>query len=177
MAAGALITFHPVRADDGPAHAPQTRTMPGFELRGSKLLELIPTPQTTPGPQQPTPRLRGGLRNNHATRAKDAAATLEAIDTALRSVRDGGSFVFHRNRGALTGIIKPTRTFRAHDGRLCRDIEVELNAQHRARRVVGTACLDAQDTWRLGASHHRTQSANTNGRLRRAQHFPSARGL
>ncbi|HHK73600.1 MAG TPA: hypothetical protein ENJ57_00395, partial [Rhizobiales bacterium] len=50
----------------------------------------------------------------------DEVATLRAIQLALNEVADGSSYVWHRAHGHLSGIIKPTMSFRDAKGNVCR---------------------------------------------------------
>src|SRR5262245_4502555 len=50
----------------------------------------------------------------------DEIAALEAIRVALTEVGDGGSYVWHRQHGRLSGVVHPTVSFKDPIGRVCR---------------------------------------------------------
>ncbi len=52
----------------------------------------------------------------------DEIAALEAIRVALTEVGDGGTYVWHRQHGRLSGIVQPTASFKDPAGRVCRHI-------------------------------------------------------
>ena len=52
----------------------------------------------------------------------DEIAALEAIRVALTEVGDGGTYVWHRQHGRLSGIVQPTTSFKDPGGRVCRHI-------------------------------------------------------
>ncbi len=79
----------------------------------------------------------------------DEIAALEAIRVALTDVADGVSYVWHRRYGQLSGLVQPTQSFKAADGRLCRHIIVILSAQQRSGRIEGTACRLSSGRWQL----------------------------
>jgi surface antigen len=49
-----------------------------------------------------------------------SSLALEAIRVALTDVAGGVSYVWHRRYGELSGLVQPTQSFKAADGRLCR---------------------------------------------------------
>ena len=61
----------------------------------------------------------------------DEIAALEAIRVALTEVGDGGTYVWRRNHGRLSGIVQPTASFKDPGGRVCRHIVLTM--------TVGTA--------------------------------------
>jgi surface antigen len=79
----------------------------------------------------------------------DEIAALEAIRVALTDVADGVSYVWHRRYGELSGLVQPTQSFKAADGRLCRHIIVILSAEQRSGRIEGTACRLSSGRWQL----------------------------
>lgn len=79
----------------------------------------------------------------------DEIATLNAIQTALATVGDGGAYVWHRAHGLLDGIIQPTTSFKSVDGRVCRHIVIRLNSGAYTREVEGIACQGANGRWSL----------------------------
>lgn len=79
----------------------------------------------------------------------DELATLHAIHTALSSVGDGGAFVWQRGNGLLNGLIRPTTSFKAADGKVCRHLIIRLDSQHYTREIEGIACREESGRWSL----------------------------
>ncbi|MFT5508600.1 MAG: hypothetical protein ACI89J_001676 [Hyphomicrobiaceae bacterium] len=79
----------------------------------------------------------------------DEIATLHAIHTALSSVGDGGAFVWQRGNGLLTGLIRPTTSFKSNNGEICRHIIIRLNSKLYTREAEGIACRDTTGAWSL----------------------------
>lgn len=79
----------------------------------------------------------------------DELATLEAVHLALTEVGDGASYVWHRREGWLSGVVKPTASFKDPAGRVCRHIELSLAAGTRTARTEGVACRLDNGRWRL----------------------------
>ena len=68
---------------------------------------------------------------------------------ALTEVGDGSSFVWHYGNGRLSGVVRPTSSFKDASGRVCRHIIVVLNAGTRSGRVEGVACRLLDGRWQL----------------------------
>ena len=79
----------------------------------------------------------------------DAVAVLEGIRIALTEVGDGGSYVWHRRDGVLSGMAQPTKSFKDAAGQPCRNLTVMLNTYGRSSRIEGTACRTTDDRWIL----------------------------
>lgn len=79
----------------------------------------------------------------------DAATALDAIRIALAEVSDGGSYVWHRRDGRLSGMAQPTSSFKDASGQPCRHLVVMLNTPDRSRKVEGIACRSADMRWQL----------------------------
>jgi hypothetical protein len=79
----------------------------------------------------------------------DELATLEAVHLALTEVGDGSSYVWHRRDGWLSGIVKPTASFKDARGRVCRHIELSLAAGEHKGRTEGVACRLEDGRWAL----------------------------
>lgn len=79
----------------------------------------------------------------------DELAALEAVHLALTEVGDGQSYIWHRRSGILSGVVRPTASFRNAAGRICRHIEVTLTAGARSKRTEGIACRDKDGAWSL----------------------------
>ena len=79
----------------------------------------------------------------------DAAAALEGIRLALSEVADGGSYVWHRKDGRLSGLAQPTGSFKDPIGNPCRHLVVTLNTFARTAKIEGIACRTASGRWQL----------------------------
>lgn len=79
----------------------------------------------------------------------DEIATLHAIHQALSSVGDGGAYVWRRGNGQLTGLFRPTTSFKSGNGEICRHIIIRLNSKNYSREVEGIACRDNAGGWSL----------------------------
>lgn len=81
--------------------------------------------------------------------AGDEIAALEAIRVALTEVGDGATFVWHRNNGRLSGMVRPTSSFKDASGRVCRHIVLVLTSGLRTARAEGVACRSDDGRWQL----------------------------
>lgn len=79
----------------------------------------------------------------------DEVAALEAIQIALSEVGDGSTYVWHRTGGRLSGIVRPTTSFRAGTDRVCRHMEFMLTAGTYSKKSEGIACRGADGIWSL----------------------------
>ena len=79
----------------------------------------------------------------------DAVAALDGISIALTEVGDGGSYVWRRTDGRLSGMAQPTTSFRDATGQPCRHLIVVLNATDHSAKFEGTACRTAAGQWHL----------------------------
>jgi hypothetical protein len=79
----------------------------------------------------------------------DEIAALEALQVALSEVGDGATYVWHRPGGRLSGIVRPTTSFRSREGKICRHLELLLTAGTFTRRVEGVACRLPDGIWSL----------------------------
>jgi surface antigen len=80
---------------------------------------------------------------------KDEIATLETLQMALSEVGDGSTYVWHRYHGRLSGVIKPTTSFKDGSGQVCRHVIVVLTSGSRSQRSEGIACRLATGQWQL----------------------------
>ena len=103
--------------------------------------EPMPVMRTAP---EPAPLdLRSTLDDS------DEIATLDAIHTALSQVGDGGTYVWHRLHGRLSGIFQPTQSFKDKTGGVCRHLVVMLMAGRLTKRTEGIACRLPNGRWQL----------------------------
>jgi hypothetical protein len=107
-------------------------------------------PCTCPGQDAPTREARpkfADLQNN--LDEGDEIAALEAIRIALSQVGDGGTFVWRRANGRISGVVKPTSSFKNAGGRVCRHIVIVLAAGQRTGKIEGVACRLDNGRWQL----------------------------
>ena len=107
------------------------------------VLAAEPTPVTRTTPDMAHNDLRATLDDN------DEIATLDAIHTALSQVGDGGTYVWHRQHGRLSGIMQPTQSFKDNAGNVCRHLVVMLISGRHTQRTEGIACRLASGRWQL----------------------------
>jgi len=79
----------------------------------------------------------------------DEIAALEAIRIALTEIGDGATFVWRRANGRISGVVKPTSSFKAVDGKICRHILIVLAAGRRTGQIEGVACRLDNGRWEL----------------------------
>ena len=79
----------------------------------------------------------------------DEIAALESIQVALSRMDDGTPFVWKRSNGRLSGIVRPTSSFRNAEGILCRHVVVLLTTGYKTRTAEGIACRSANRRWVL----------------------------
>lgn len=79
----------------------------------------------------------------------DEIAALESIQVGLTSMDDGSPFVWRRANGRLSGIVRPTASFRNAAGSLCRHVVVLLTTGFKTRTAEGVACRAGNRRWVL----------------------------
>ena len=79
----------------------------------------------------------------------DEAAALESIQMGLSEMDDGEPFVWRRTNGRLSGIVRPTTSFRNTEGRLCRHVVVLLTTGYKTSTAEGIACRLPDRRWVL----------------------------
>jgi hypothetical protein len=79
----------------------------------------------------------------------DEIAALEAIRVALTEVGDGGTYVWYRQHGRLSGIVQPTASFKDPAGRVCRHILLIMTVGTAKGRAEGIACRLGDGRWQL----------------------------
>ncbi len=90
-----------------------------------------------------------GLQPNRRLDLNDEIATLETLQLALSEVGDGSTYVWHRYHGRLSGVIKPTASFKDDSGQVCRHLIVVLTSGSRSERTEGIACRLPSGQWQL----------------------------
>jgi hypothetical protein len=79
----------------------------------------------------------------------DEIAALESIQVGLSRMDDGNPFVWKRSNGRLSGIVRPTSSFRNATGAVCRHVVVLLTTGYKTRTAEGIACRTANRRWVL----------------------------
>lgn len=79
----------------------------------------------------------------------DEIAALESVQYALTEVADGSTYVWHRSHGRLSGLVKPTSSFKDGKGSICRHVLVVLNGTDNTRKTETVACRLASGVWQL----------------------------
>ncbi len=77
----------------------------------------------------------------------DGVATLEAIQLVLDEVGDGGSYLWHRQHGRLSGLIRAEASFYGPTQAVCRKLRVTLMYGAQTRTVKTVACRGADGRW------------------------------
>jgi fermentation-respiration switch protein FrsA (DUF1100 family) len=103
-----------------------------------------------PGPDAPKREARPKFADLQANLDEDdEIAALEAIRIALTEIGDGATFVWRRANGRISGVVKPTASFKSVDGKICRHIAIVLAAGRRTGKIEGIACRLANGRWQL----------------------------
>ena len=115
-----------------------------------------PAEHAPPSCQCPNPSKPPGIsakpkfaETNAMLDENDEIAALEAIRVALSEVGDGGTYVWHRTHGRLSGIVQPTASFKDASGRVCRHIVLIMTVGTATGRAEGIACRLADGRWQL----------------------------
>lgn len=108
-------------------------------------------PSLAPNPSKPptvSAKPKFAETNAHLDE-NDEIAALEAIRVALSEVGDGGTYVWHRQHGRLSGIVQPTASFKDPAGRVCRHILLIMTVGTASGRAEGIACRLSDGRWQL----------------------------
>jgi hypothetical protein len=89
------------------------------------------------------------LNDEPALTEIDEIAALENVQLALTEIADGSSFIWHRNHGRLSGIIKPISSFKDTTGAVCRHAVVVLSGHEVTKRTEIVACRLPTGIWQL----------------------------
>jgi surface antigen len=79
----------------------------------------------------------------------DEIAALESVQLALTEIADGSSYIWHRNHGRLSGIVKPVSSFKDANGAVCRYAVVVLSSIDVTKRTEIVACRLPTGIWQL----------------------------
>jgi hypothetical protein len=80
---------------------------------------------------------------------QDEIAALESIQVGLSRMDDGSPFVWKRANGRLSGIVRPTSSFRNAKGTLCRHVVILLTTGYKTSTTEGIACRSENRRWVL----------------------------
>ena len=108
-----------------------------------------PNPGTNPSKPPPVSAKPKFADTNTHLDENDEIAALEAIRVALTEVGDGGSYVWYRQHGRLSGIVQPTASFKDIAGRVCRHILLIMTVGTAKGRAEGIACRLGDGRWQL----------------------------
>lgn len=84
-----------------------------------------------------------------ALNESDEIAALESVQLALTEIADGSSYIWHRNHGRLSGIVKPVSSFKDAKGSVCRYAVVVLSNPDTTKRTEIVACRLPTGIWQL----------------------------
>lgn len=80
---------------------------------------------------------------------RDELAALESVQIGLSQMDDGSPFVWRHANGRLSGIVRPTVSFRNAEGQLCRHVVVLLTTGYKTSTAEGIACRLPNRRWVL----------------------------
>ena len=106
-------------------------------------------PNPGPNPSKPPVVSPKFAETNAHLDENDEIAALEAIRVALTEVGDGGTYVWYRQHGRLSGIVQPTSSFKDPAGRVCRHILLIMTVGTATGRAEGIACRLGDGRWQL----------------------------
>jgi surface antigen len=80
---------------------------------------------------------------------RDEIAALESVQLGLSRMDDGSAFVWRARTGRLSGVVRPTASFRNPEGVICRHLVVLLTTGFKTRTAEGVACRLDNGRWQL----------------------------
>ena len=108
-----------------------------------------PLPMRNPG-RSPRPGiLKNKIRAIPILTIADRVAALESIQFGLSKIGDGSSYIWHRSHGRLSGVVRPTKSFKDNSGKICRHFEVIYVAGSRTRGLETVACRLDNGVWEI----------------------------
>jgi hypothetical protein len=111
---------------------------------------VAPAPSNVPEPLPPVAGTSVDIPVlPHQLDEKDEIAALERIQYALSEVGDGKTYVWRRWHGRLSGIVQPTASFKADDGKVCRHLVVLMTTGQMTKKQEGIACRLPSGRWQL----------------------------
>lgn len=81
--------------------------------------------------------------------AGDETAALSSVQHALSATADGATYIWHRNNGRISGLVKPTSSFKSVEGAICRHVVVMMTTGSKTRKAEGVACRGTDGVWSL----------------------------
>ena len=84
-----------------------------------------------------------------ASSSGDEMAALTSVQHALSSVADGATYVWHRHNGRISGLVKPTSSFKSGEGAICRHVIVLMTSGQLTKKTEGVACRGPNGVWSL----------------------------
>ena len=79
----------------------------------------------------------------------DEIAALESVQLGLSRMGDGSAFVWRARTGRLSGVVRPTASFRNPSGAVCRHLVMLLTTGLKTRTAEGVACRLDNGRWQL----------------------------
>jgi len=79
----------------------------------------------------------------------DEYAALESVQYALTEVGDGGSYIWRRANGRLSGVVKPIASFTDTRGAVCRHAVFVLTGAQGSKRTEIVACRLPTGIWQV----------------------------
>lgn len=79
----------------------------------------------------------------------DEISVLESLHHALTEVADGSTYVWHREHGRLSGLVKVASSYKNPEGAVCRRALVVLNSLDGAKKTEISACRQSNRAWRI----------------------------
>lgn len=142
--AAIFLWSDPVQAD-APALRP-TMTAPDEQAAAKPPSTRVPEPRADS--DRPA---RTALRPSFipAFSRMDRTAALESVQLALSRVADGSTYVWHRGHGRLSGVVRPTRSYRDANGRVCREFLVMYASGNHSAKTKTHACRLESGIWSI----------------------------
>ncbi len=98
----------------------------------------------------PTPAVqKAQKRVAYSLSRADRIAALESVQFGLSRVSDGSSYIWHRSHGRLSGVVRPTKSFKDRAGKICRHFEVIYVSGDLAKRLETVACRLDNGVWEI----------------------------
>lgn len=145
-----------------PAFAPRAAALTGALTcaltctLAAALVLFSGAPSAAAEPQKGDAQCNCSGAERHAARPRFAdldeneeASALESIQVGLTRMDDGTPFVWRHANGRLSGIVRPTASFRNAGGTLCRHVVVLLTTGYKTRTAEGIACRLVDGRWSL----------------------------
>lgn len=102
-------------------------------------------------PDDTSPRSQASTRAPAAPKFDDydVIAALDAVRVALSEVGDGGTYVWHRRDGTMSGTARPTASFKGSNGQPCRHLVITLQAKDVSKTAETIACRLINGRWQI----------------------------